>query len=43
MTQSVVALTSKAVTKDPRIWRCMDREMYDIILASPEVLLGPRS
>ncbi len=26
-----------------KIWRCMDRKMYNIILASPKALLGPRS
>lgn len=36
-------LTSKAVAKDLRIWRHMDKRIYDVILASPEVLLGPRS
>lgn len=40
---SVIALTSKAVAEDPGIWRRMDRGIYNIILASPEALLGPRS
>ncbi len=40
---SIVAFTSKAIAKNPKIWRCMDRRMYDVILAFPEALLGPRS
>lgn len=37
---SVIALNSKAIAKDLGIWRRIDRGIYNIILASPEALLG---
>ena len=40
---SVIALTLKAIANDAEICRRIDRGMYDIILASPEALLRPRS
>lgn len=38
-----MALTSIALAADPKIWRQVDKGMYDVILALPEVILGPRS
>ena len=40
---TVIALTSIAIAEDPKLWHRVDRGMYDIILASLEALLGPRS
>lgn len=40
---TVVVLTSNAIAEDPKIWRRVDKGIYDIVFASPEVILGPRS
>ena len=39
----MAALTSVAIAEDPKLWHCIDQGLYDVVLASPEVLLGPRT
>lgn len=37
---TVAALTPVAIAEDPNLWRRVDQGKYDIVLASPEVLLA---
>ena len=36
----VVILISKAIAKNPKIWRCIDKKIYNVIFVSPKALLG---
>lgn len=38
----MVALTSVAIAADPNLWHCVDKGIYNVILAFLKALLGPR-
>lgn len=40
---SIVSLTSAALKADPEIWSQIDKGLFSIIFASPEIILAPRS